>query len=218
VAAPASPVISVDLTRMRARRMSWASTSIRVRTAGSSVGLPRPMLLEARRGSSDDRKASRTTPLRRLRRLGTRGFARLLTTGPTPFAVGPVPPCHPWLISPGRAHPLAQPIPLLTPLLTPPVNPSGTRLALVSAAHQYPDLHELVDQLNPAQADAVRAVVIQFIAPAGDVEPIAADANNDANDNSGPVPRVLAFVGAGASEHAITPRIEELLADGFGRD
>jgi len=88
----------------------------------------------------------------------------------------------------------------------------------VSAAHQYPDLHELVDQLNPAQADAVRAVVIQFIAPAGDVEPTSADANNDANDDSGPVPRVLAFVGAGASEHAITPRIEELLADGFGRD
>jgi len=28
----------------------------------------------------------------------------------------------------------------------------------------------------------------------------------------------LAFVGAGASEHGITPRIEALLADGFGRD
>lgn len=30
--------------------------------------------------------------------------------------------------------------------------------------------------------------------------------------------RRLAFVAAGASEHGITPRIDELLADGFGRD
>jgi len=30
--------------------------------------------------------------------------------------------------------------------------------------------------------------------------------------------RRLAFVGAGASEHGITGRIDDLLADGFGRD
>jgi hypothetical protein len=30
--------------------------------------------------------------------------------------------------------------------------------------------------------------------------------------------RSLAFVAAGASEHGITNRIDELLADGFGRD
>jgi hypothetical protein len=30
--------------------------------------------------------------------------------------------------------------------------------------------------------------------------------------------RKLAFVGAGASQHGITDRIDKLLADGFGRD
>jgi hypothetical protein len=94
----------------------------------------------------------------------------------------------------------------------------------VSAAHQHPDLHELVDQLNPAQAEAVRAVVLQFVAPAGDVEPASAGipsttrTTGGVDSDGGRAPRVLAFVGAGASEHGITPRIEELLAEGFGRD
>ena len=33
-----------------------------------------------------------------------------------------------------------------------------------------------------------------------------------------PARRKLAFVGAGASGSGITPRIDDLLADGFGRD
>lgn len=80
---------------------------------------------------------------------------------------------------------------------------------LVTVAPQHPehrDLHELVDQLSPAQADAVRAVVVQLVTPARDHE------EQPANGSS------PAFVGAGASEHGITARIDELLADGFGRD
>lgn len=76
----------------------------------------------------------------------------------------------------------------------------------MTAAPQHPDLHELVDQLNPAQADAVRAVVLQLVTPASGQQDQPATG------------RSLAFVGAGASEHGITPQLDELLADGFGRD
>ncbi len=71
---------------------------------------------------------------------------------------------------------------------------------------QDPDLHELVDQLNPAQADAVRAVVLQLVNPA------------DTGAETETVPRKLAFAAIGASGTGITHRIDELLADGFGRD
>ena len=89
------------------------------------------------------------------------------------------------------------------------VGGSGTRLRLMTAAPQHPehpDLHELVDQLSPAQADAVRAVVLQLVTP------------TSGQPEHPPVGRSLAFVGAGASEHGITPHLDELLADGFGRD
>ena len=76
----------------------------------------------------------------------------------------------------------------------------------MTAAPQHLDLHELVDQLNPAQADAVRAVVLQLVTPTH----IGAETET--------LPRKLAFVGAGASGTGITHRIDELLADGFGRD
>ena len=78
---------------------------------------------------------------------------------------------------------------------------------MTAAPHhpEHPDLHELVDQLNPAQADAVRAVVLQLVTPASGQPELA------------PAARSLAFVGAGASQHGITDRIDELLADGFGR-
>jgi N-acetylmuramic acid 6-phosphate (MurNAc-6-P) etherase len=83
----------------------------------------------------------------------------------------------------------------------------------VSVAHQHPDLHDLVDQLNPAQAEAVRAVVVEFVTPATDAEKASAELN----DGGKPL-RELAFVGAGASASGISGRIDELLRDGFGRD
>jgi hypothetical protein len=77
----------------------------------------------------------------------------------------------------------------------------------MTAAQSHPDLHELVDQLSPAQADAVRAVLRLVVTPSQTAEPATET-----------LPRKLAFVGAGASGTGITNRIDELLADGFGRD
>jgi hypothetical protein len=67
----------------------------------------------------------------------------------------------------------------------------------MTAAPQHPDLHELVDQLNPAQADAVRAVVLQFVtAPAEAGETL---------------PRQLPFIGTLSAEEDFAERSEEIL-------
>ncbi|MDQ2846687.1 MAG: hypothetical protein M3Y77_10140 [Actinomycetota bacterium] len=66
----------------------------------------------------------------------------------------------------------------------------------MTAAPQQPDLHELVDQLSPAQADAVRAVVIQFVAPARGAEAL---------------PRRLSFAGTLSAEEDFAERSEEIL-------
>jgi len=67
----------------------------------------------------------------------------------------------------------------------------------MTAAPQHPDLHELVDQLNPAQADAVRAVVLQFVAPG------TAEAET--------LPRRLPFIGTLSAEEDFAERSEEIL-------
>lgn len=82
----------------------------------------------------------------------------------------------------------------------------------MTAAPQHPDLHELVDQLNPAQADAVRAVVLQLVTPSDD------HPDQPANETPPRARRELAFAAAGATEHGITTTMEQALADGFGRD
>lgn len=79
----------------------------------------------------------------------------------------------------------------------------------MTAAHQHPDLHELVDQLSPAQADAVRAVVLQLVTH----EPAAAETEAAPRKR-----RELAFAAIGATKHGITTTMEQALADGFGRD
>lgn len=66
----------------------------------------------------------------------------------------------------------------------------------MTAAPQHPDLHELVDQLSPAQADAVRAVVLQFVTPAAATETL---------------PRRLAFIGMLDAEEDFAERSEEIL-------
>lgn len=76
----------------------------------------------------------------------------------------------------------------------------------MTAAPQHPDLHELVDRLSPGQADALRAVVLLLVTPAS-CQPERPSAG-----------RTLAFSGAGASRHGLTARLDELLADEFGRD
>lgn len=49
-------------------------------------------------------------------------------------------------------------------------------------------------------------------------EVIAELADQLPGDQPSQTRRRVAFVGAGASEHGITGRMEEVLADGFGRD
>lgn len=80
----------------------------------------------------------------------------------------------------------------------------------MTAAPQHPDLHELVDQLNPAQAAAVRAVVLQIVTPPiGEID----EANTPPRKR-----RELAFGAIGATKHGITTTMEQALAEGFGRD
>jgi hypothetical protein len=70
----------------------------------------------------------------------------------------------------------------------------------VTVAHQHPDLHELVDRLSPAQADAVRAVVLQFVAPSQ--EPV---------EKVEPSRRRLSFAGTLSAEPELAVRSEDIL-------
>lgn len=74
----------------------------------------------------------------------------------------------------------------------------------MTAAPAYPDLHELVDQLSPAQADALRAVVIQLVTPA----PVRAPA----------LPRRLSFVGTLSAEPDLAERSEEIVDEFVARN
>lgn len=67
----------------------------------------------------------------------------------------------------------------------------------MSAAHQHPDLHELVDQLSAAQADAVRAIVVQLVTPA--------------SAGGETLPRQLSFIGTLTAEEDFAERSEEIL-------
>lgn len=66
----------------------------------------------------------------------------------------------------------------------------------MTAAPHYPDLHELVDQLSPTQASAVRAVVLQLLSPAARTEGL---------------PRQLPFIGTVHAEADFAERSEEIL-------
>ena len=68
----------------------------------------------------------------------------------------------------------------------------------MTAEPHYPDLHELVDQLSPAQADEVRAVVLQLVTPAAGAEVL---------------PRQLPFIGTVHAEADFAERSEEILDD-----
>lgn len=76
----------------------------------------------------------------------------------------------------------------------------------MTAAPQHSDLHELVDQLSPAQADAVRAVVVQFVIPAQ--EPI----------KTGSGSRRLSFAGTLSAEPDLAERAEEILDEIVSRN
>ncbi len=69
----------------------------------------------------------------------------------------------------------------------------------MTVAPQHPDLHELVDQLSPAQAEAVRAVVIQFVG------------REESGTDHGQVPRRLSFAGTLSAEPDLAEQAEEIL-------
>jgi hypothetical protein len=71
----------------------------------------------------------------------------------------------------------------------------------VSAAHQHPDLHELVDQLNPAQADAVHAVIVQLVT----------GGHAESGVEQPQPPRRLSFAGTLSAEPDLAERSEEIL-------
>jgi plasmid stability protein len=78
----------------------------------------------------------------------------------------------------------------------------GHRLAAMSVTLNMPD--ELVERLQAAAT--ARGISAEELA----IELLVEAAT--------PKRRHLAFAGIGASRHGISHRIEELLADGFGRD
>jgi hypothetical protein len=67
----------------------------------------------------------------------------------------------------------------------------------MAAGTSAPGPHERVDQLNPAQADAVRAVVVQFV--------------NPATTDAEPLPRRLSFAGTWSAEQDLAERSEEII-------
>lgn len=75
---------------------------------------------------------------------------------------------------------------------------------MTAEAHHYDDLHRLVDQLNPDQADAVRAVVLQLV--------VAADSPGSADNDSDEQPRRhFSFAGSISAEPDFAERSEDIL-------
>ncbi len=69
----------------------------------------------------------------------------------------------------------------------------------MTTAPEHSDLHELVDRLSPAQASAVRAVVLHLVTPA--------TAGADI------LPRRLPFIGTLSAEPDLAERSEEILTE-----
>jgi hypothetical protein len=67
----------------------------------------------------------------------------------------------------------------------------------MTAAPQHGDLHELVDQLSPAQADAVRAILAEFVTGSA--------------GTGQTLPRRLPFIGMLEAEPDFAERSEEII-------
>lgn len=72
---------------------------------------------------------------------------------------------------------------------------------MAAEARRYDDIHELVDQLNPVQADAVRAVVLLLVTGSG---------SNFAPDRQ---VRRLSFAGSVSAEPDFAERSEDILRE-----
>jgi hypothetical protein len=77
----------------------------------------------------------------------------------------------------------------------------------------YTELHELVDRLSPAQAEAVREVVRHLVEPRRSIEP-----TGDQGAEAGEPVRRLSFAGALRSRKGdLAARSEEIIRLEFGR-
>jgi hypothetical protein len=77
----------------------------------------------------------------------------------------------------------------------------------VTAAHDYEDLHRLVDRLTPVQARELRNHALRLVDEEQREEPTA---------DVGSVPRDLSFIGIIHAEPDLADRSEEILRQEFG--
>ncbi|MFC0600546.1 hypothetical protein [Streptomyces palmae] len=82
----------------------------------------------------------------------------------------------------------------------------------MSVAHDhYPELHRLIDRLRPAQAEAVRSVVLQLV-----VDNTRDDAVGDEGSATQPRRRRLSFAGAIEAEPDLATRSSDILRQELG--
>jgi len=82
----------------------------------------------------------------------------------------------------------------------------------VTAAHDYDDLHRLVDRLTPGQARALRAVALVLVESRSDETEALAPATVSAGRR-----RRLSFAGIMDAEPDLAERSEDILRAEFGR-
>ncbi|WP_433195301.1 hypothetical protein ACQP1G_40965 [Nocardia sp. CA-107356] len=80
----------------------------------------------------------------------------------------------------------------------------------MTAAHDYDDLHRLVDRLTPDQAHALRAVALQLVVT-------DATQQTPTTDSTGERRRHLSFAGMMDAEPDLAARSEDLLREERGK-
>lgn len=81
----------------------------------------------------------------------------------------------------------------------------------MTAAHEYDDLHRLVDRLTPGQARALRAVALELV-DSGISEPDVTGSNGSERGRR----RRLSFVGLMEAEPDLAERSEDILRAELG--
>ncbi|MDN3359946.1 hypothetical protein [Actinomadura sp. DC4] len=77
----------------------------------------------------------------------------------------------------------------------------------MTAAHDYEDLHRLVDRLTPVQAHELRDHALRLIDE---------DEQEEPTSETRSVPRELSFIGIIHAEPDLAERSEDILRQGFG--
>jgi hypothetical protein len=85
---------------------------------------------------------------------------------------------------------------------------------VTAAAHNYEDLHILVDLLRPEQADALRAYVLQLVGAGSrpaETPPMPTDVTPDDEGSGARRYRRLSFAGSISADADLAERSEEIL-------